>query len=274
MLRTLRALAQSTHPGPTVAVTFVTVLLSVSAGLEPWRVALVGFVMLFDQISVGLSNDAIDAKRDTAVGRTDKPIARGDIARRTVLAVAISSAVLSLILSVPLGPLAFGVHAIALVSGWSYNAGLKATALSVLPYVVSFGLLPSVATLAAEEPHVAPWWASAAGVALGIAAHIGNVLPDLADDEATGVRGLPHRMGLTGAGVTAAIALAAGSTLVVLGPLRVPDPLHVAGLAISLVIAAISVALVLTQRLTRLLFRLVIVAAIVDVVLLVTSGLR
>ena len=34
-----------------------------------------------------------------------------------------------------------------------------------------------------------------AGALLGVGAHLVNALPDLADDEATGVRGLPHRLG-------------------------------------------------------------------------------
>ena len=77
MLRHAGALARSTHPGPGLAVTVVAVLLGVAVGLEPWRVAVLGLAMLFDQVSVGLSNDWIDADRDRAVGRTDKPVARG-----------------------------------------------------------------------------------------------------------------------------------------------------------------------------------------------------
>jgi 4-hydroxybenzoate polyprenyltransferase len=274
MLSTLRALARSTHPGPTLAVTVVTVLLAIGGGLEPWRVALIGGAMLFDQISVGLSNDAIDAPRDIAVGRADKPIARGEVSRRVVLTAAIVSALVALLLTVPLGPLALAAHAVALVSAWSYNAGLKSTPISVLPYVVSFGLLPSVATLSSMEPRFAPWWATAAGAALGIAAHIGNVLPDLEEDAATGVRGLPHRMGRLAAGLTTAIALAGASVFVAVGPGRTPDLVHGIALGVAIAIAIVSVVLVIANRRTRLLFRLVIAAAFVDVVALVTSGLR
>ncbi len=274
MLRTARALVLSTHLGPSLAVSAVAALLAVGAGLEPWRIALVGVAMIFDQFSVGLSNDAIDAKRDRAVGRTDKPVVRGDVSVCTVWIAASVCAMLALVVTVPLGPLALLAHAIALASAWSYNAALKSTVFSVIPYIVSFGLLPSVATLSSADPRLAPWWASAAGAALGIAAHIGNVLPDLEDDAATGIRGLPHRMGRTTAGVVTALALAAASASVVVGPHHMPDALHVAGLVMALAIAAASVALVLANRLTRLLFRLVIAAAFVDVVLLVTSGLR
>src|SRR5262245_18911915 len=67
------ALGRSTHPAPAIAVTVITVLLGVSTGLELWRVAVLGLAMVLDQASVGLSNDWIDAERDRAVGRTDKP---------------------------------------------------------------------------------------------------------------------------------------------------------------------------------------------------------
>jgi hypothetical protein len=43
------------------------------------------------------------------------------------------------------------------------------------------------------------------------------VLPDLADDEATGVRGLPHRIGARRLPVVATGVLAAGSLVVALG---------------------------------------------------------
>ena len=53
-------------------------------GLEPWRIAVLGAAILL-RLSVGLSNDAIDAPRDTATGRTDKPIARGDVSLRAAV---------------------------------------------------------------------------------------------------------------------------------------------------------------------------------------------
>ena len=40
-----------------------------------------------------------------------------------------------------------------------------------------------------------PAWMMATGAVLGVGAHLLNALPDLADDDATGVRGLPQRLG-------------------------------------------------------------------------------
>ncbi|HEY5231407.1 MAG TPA: UbiA family prenyltransferase, partial [Galbitalea sp.] len=78
------ALARSSHPGPSLAVTIITVGLGFSAGLDAPRLALLGVAMLAGQLSVGLSNDWIDADRDAAVGRTDKPIVLGLISRAAV----------------------------------------------------------------------------------------------------------------------------------------------------------------------------------------------
>ena len=266
-MRTARAWLGSTHPGPAVAVTLVTVVLAVGVGLGPWRTTLLGLAMLAGQFSVGLSNDWIDARRDRAAGRTDKPVALGAISVAVVRASAFLTAVLALVLTIPLGPLPLAVHAIFIVSAWSYNVYLKKTPLSVLPYIVSFGLLPTLVTLCLAA--VAPWWAFGAGALLGVAAHFANVLPDLETDAATGVRGLPHRLGARGSGIVIAASLATASALLYVGA---PDVLHLFGLALGVALAIACVVLVLRGVASRLLFRLIIAAALLDVVLLAVSG--
>ena len=269
MPKAVTALLLSSHPGPSIAVTIVTVVLSIGAGLDPWRVALLAFAMLFDQLSVGFSNDWIDAARDRQSGRTDKPVAAGLISAPAVRTAAFVSAVLSLVLTAPLGLAALVAHTIVLFSAWSYNAWLKNTPISVLPFIVSFGSLPLLATLSSASPVFAAWWAFGAGAMLGIAAHFSNVLPDLDADAATGVHGLPHRMGRRVSGIVVAFALVAASAFIVVGS---PDLVHWIGLGVSLVLAIVCAYLVLTRPPTRLLFQLIIVGALVDVVLLAVSG--
>jgi 4-hydroxybenzoate polyprenyltransferase len=251
-------------------VTVVTVVIGFAAGLETERLVVLGFALLANQLSVGLSNDWLDAERDRASGRSDKPVALGLVSKRLARNTAFACAVLAVVLTIPLGVPALLAHLVMLGSAWSYNVVLKRTALSVLPYIVSFGLLPLIATLALPEPHVAAWWAMAAGSLLGIAAHFANVLPDLGDDAATGVHGLPHRVGVRASGLIIAVALAAASALVVLGPGR-PGAVQWIGLVVTLGFAAVTVALVLVRPPTRLLFQLIIATAIVDVVLLALS---
>lgn len=273
MLRTVSALARSTHPGPAIAVSAIAVILGLGVGLEPWRVIVLGLAFLANQASVGLSNDWIDADRDRAVGRTDKPVALGQVSARTVRDAAFVTAVVAIALTVPLGWPATVAHAVFIISAWSYNLWLKSTPLSVLPYIVSFGLLPLVVTLALPRPALCSPWALVAGGLLGVAAHFANVLPDLEDDKATGVRGLAHRAGARTTGLVIAGALALASASIVLG--LGPAPVYAyTGLGLSLLLAAACAVLVVSGRSTRLIFRLIIAAALLDVVLLALSGAR
>jgi 4-hydroxybenzoate polyprenyltransferase len=262
------ALALSTHPGPAVAVTVITVVLGVSVGLEPWRIVLLGLAFAANQASVGLSNDWIDAERDRAVGRLDKPVARGWVDVSRVRTAALVTLALAVTLTIPLGVPATIAHAGFLASAWAYNAGLKSTAASVLPYLLSFGLLPTVVTLALPEPSLAGGWAMGSGALLGVAAHFANVLPDLDDDRVTGVHGLPHRLGLRTTGLATWAALAAASLLAWAGPAGDPTLLQSTGLVLALAIGALGTLLVLRRPPSRLLFRLIIAAALVNVTLL------
>ena len=267
------SLARSTHPGPSIAVSVVAVVLGVGLGLEPWRLVVLGLAFLLDQASVGLSNDWIDADRDRAVGRTDKPVALGQIDVRTVRTAAFVTAALAILLTLPLGLLATIAHAVFIAAGWAYNAGLKGTPASVLPYIVGFGLLPMIVTLARSEPAIAAPWALGLGALLGVAAHFANVLPDLDDDARTGIRGLPHRLGQRASGVVISVSLALGALLAFFGPSGDKTALQWIGLALTLPLV-VGIAFVLRRPPTRLLFQLIIAAALVNVLLLVFSGGR
>lgn len=271
MPNTAVALLRSTHPGPAVAVTLIAILLAAGVGLDGWRLALLGVAFAANQASVGLSNDWIDAERDIAVGRTDKPVALGWVSAGTVRGAAITTAVVAVAATAPLGWRVTVAHTAFIASAWSYNAWLKRTAFSVLPYIVSFGLLPAVVTLALPEPSWAAAWAMGLGALLGVAAHFANVLPDLDDDRATGVRGLPHRLGPRRTGVATFAALLAASVLALVGPGEVGLTQWI-GFTATVLIAAVGVALVLTREPSRLLFQLIIAAALVNVVLLATAG--
>lgn len=207
----VRALLGAGHLLPSVAVTgFGTALGWRAVDLPAETLVVLASALFTGQLSIGWSNDAIDAPRDTAAGRSDKPIARGLVSRR-VVAIAAGVAVLACVTtSLLLGAAAAAVHLVAVGSAWAYNARLKSTVLSPLPYAVSFALLPAVATASAEPPDWPPLVVCLAGAALGIAAHFANTVSDTAADAATGVRGLPQVMGarasmlVMAAGVTAA----------------------------------------------------------------------
>jgi len=270
-MRTVGALLRSSHPIPAAGVTLIVVLLGVAVGLEPWRLVVLGTTLALDQLAIGLSNDWLDAERDRAAGRRDKPVARGEVVAGVTRNVAFVAAGLSVLASLPLGLPFVLAHALAFAGGWIYNAWLKHTAFSALPYLVSFGLLPALATLALPVPALPAGWAVLAGALLGLAAHIANVLPDLADDDVTGVRGMPHRLGPRVATIVAGVALAGAAGSLAAG-IGMSSPIALVGLALSL--AASVAAVVLGLRGSRWAFRLVIVAALVDVAMLVLAGSR
>ena len=189
-------LLRASHPGPTAAVTALTGLLAVAAGHSLGTGAVVTAAVATGQLTIGWSNDLIDAARDRQVGRADKPVARGEVSEVGVRVALVVAAVLCVALSLACGPASAAVHLVLGVgSGWAYNLGLKRTAWSAAPYAVAFGALPAVVTLALPEPQLPPVWMVVAGALLGVGAHLLNALPDLADDAATGVHGLPHRLG-------------------------------------------------------------------------------
>ncbi|MCW2932102.1 MAG: UbiA prenyltransferase, partial [Actinomycetia bacterium] len=75
----MQALIITSHPGPSLAITGLTTLLAAQAAPHGIGSALTAPALLAGQLSIGWSNDACDAARDAAAGRTDKPLARGDI---------------------------------------------------------------------------------------------------------------------------------------------------------------------------------------------------
>ncbi|NEK57609.1 UbiA family prenyltransferase [Geodermatophilus sabuli] len=268
---TVRAVALATHLGPTVAVTVVAALLAVVADVPAGRVTLVTVAVLAGQISIGWSNDWLDADRDRAVGRADKPVVQGAVAPSLLRVLALGSAAAAVVLSLLLGWVPGLLLLVLVASGWAYNAGLKRTAASPLPYVTGFGALPAGVVAAAPGTPAAPWWLVAAGAALGAAAHLANVAPDLEDDLATGVRGLPHRLGPRVSAVTGAVVLGGASLVLVLGPAG-PPTATAWGCLVVAVPAVVVAALAGTARFRRLAFPAVLLLAVLDVALLVAGG--
>jgi 4-hydroxybenzoate polyprenyltransferase len=265
------ALLGASHPGPTAVVTVVTLGLAITVGAPPAAIALLTVGMLAGQLSVGWSNDWLDAARDVAAGRTDKPVAEGDVPVAAVRTAAFLALVPGLVLPLLASPPAGLLHLLFVASAWSYNLGLKATPASVLPYIVSFGSLPALATLLPPDPTLPPVWATVAGAAFGVAAHFANVVPDVAADRRAGIRGLPQLLGARASGVTAAVVLlAAGLVVAIAG--RPEWPAGLAATAAALVAAVVGLVVGLRRRPGRAPFRAVMAAALCLVVALLAAG--
>jgi 4-hydroxybenzoate polyprenyltransferase len=263
------ALVRASHPEPTVAVTAVATALALSSGLGA-RSAWVAAAFLSGQLSVGWSNDWVDRDRDVRTGRADKPVARGEVPVAVVRAAALAAVTACVPLSLAMGLRPGLVHLVAVAAAWSYNLRLKATPLSWAPYALAFGLVPSIVVLGLPGSPWAAWWATAAGALLGVGAHLANALPDLEDDAATGVRGLPHRLGARASAAAAAVLLLLATGLLALGP-GDAGPVE---LAVLVVAGAVTAAGLVRARRpgSRDAFRAAIVVALLGVGLLVARG--
>ena len=194
------SLALAGHPLRAVAMTVALAAGAALSGRSMLEVGLVALTVLTGQLSVGWLNDVVDRERDRKVGRLDKPVARGWVDPGTVT-FAIAVAVLAVVpLSIANGTYAGLAHLGAVASAWLYNLWFKKTWLSWLPYAVSFGLLPaflSYGGLGGGMHGSPPTWAMTVLAALlGIGVHFLNALPDLVEDNETGVRHLPLRIAL------------------------------------------------------------------------------
>ncbi|MEU8815970.1 UbiA family prenyltransferase [Actinoplanes sp. NPDC048796] len=267
------ALIKSSHPEPGGAVTVAMTLLAIGAGHRGWAILGVFLAVGATQLSVGWVNDWLDADRDRRAGRGDKPVASGAVSRRTV-----GTAGLIASLAIPFLGLPFGLAPAILISlvgifALLYDWPLKSTVFSVVPYLVAFGLLPAFVVVALPGHPAPPAWLVAAGALLGGGAHFANVLPDLADDAETGVRGLPHVLGATGSSIAAAVLLLAATLTLVFGPAGPPSWAGWAAACASVVVLPLGwYAMTRSSGRAVAMFRAVIVVALIDVLLLIFSG--
>lgn len=259
-------LIRTAHPGPTLVLTTMMVLLTLAADLRGPRLVVLGLGVLAGELSIGWSNDLFDAERDAAAGRRDKPLAVGAIGRRPVAVAAVVSLAVGVVLCFVVAFLTGVINVIMMAAGWAYNARLKSTLASGLAYVVGFGAVPLLATSSnAAHPGTKPWTVLAAAL-LGLGGHFANALPDLATDRATDVRGLPQRVasayGEQPVRVTAFVLLLAASGVVVFASGRSPGRLSLAGFAVAVLLALLG-----TRAAGRWIFRVALTVAGVDVIL-------
>jgi 4-hydroxybenzoate polyprenyltransferase len=225
----LPAMVRLIHPAPTLAVValsaaLASILAGQAGGVAPWRIVLTVLAVAGSQVATGSVNDWADRGRD-AVARRVKPIPAGEVSPSGAIGVAAVGFTIQVASSVPLGVTALAIGLAALASAQLYNLGLSRTPLSVVPYVVSFGLLPAwiaagiglpLARVAAAMLLVAPFAA---------AAHLANTLRDWDADARQGSRSLAHVLGASAShrlalGLALLVGLGAGLTLTAAGQLR------------------------------------------------------
>ena len=193
-----RSLVMCCHPLPTAAMTVAVTAAAALTGRSGLECALVAATILTGQLTIGWLNDLVDRARDKQVGRRDKPIAMDWIDPGTVTFFIACAVLLVVPLSIANGTYAGIAHLAAVASAWTYNLVFKRTALSWLPFAVSFGLLPAFLSygglgggMHGSPPTIVM---TVLAALLGIGIHFLNALPDLVQDNQTGVRHLPLRI--------------------------------------------------------------------------------
>lgn len=149
------------------------------------------------QFSISAFNDYFD--RHVDAGRVDKPVAMGAISPRVAWALGTVLALAAILLALPLGGWVTALTAIGLGGGLLYDAGLKYTMLSWLPFSIAFPTLPLWAWAGVHPDEGFParlWWVVPVAGVLVLGIHLADTIPDIARDTEVGVRGLAHRLGL------------------------------------------------------------------------------
>ncbi|WP_435972576.1 UbiA family prenyltransferase [Streptomyces sp. Qhu_M48] len=267
----LVSLLKASHPVPAAAVTVLTALLAGAVGLGPAAGARAVAAVAVGQLSIGWCNDRLDLRRDRAAGRRDKPLVVGALRPGTVGTAAVVSLLVCVPLSLSCGLRPGVVHLGCVAAAWSYNGWLKHTVVSWLPYTMAFGLLPAFLTLALPGHPWPPLWLTGAAALLATGAHFANVLPDIEEDLAGGVLGLPQRLGRRASTVWAAALAFASCVVLTVGP---TGTLTLGGgmlVAVTLTLCLVAVCGPPGLAAGRLPFLAVLAMAGVDAVLLVLA---
>ncbi|HET9877901.1 MAG TPA: UbiA family prenyltransferase [Candidatus Limnocylindria bacterium] len=216
------------HPAPAAAVVLLaaalaTILSAEGGKVDLARIGLVTLAIAGSQVLTGALNDWADRSRDAATGQS-KPIPEGLVSPGAALALAFAGAAVQIGASVPLGGTFLLLGGVAAGSAVAYDLWLSRTPASVIPYLVSFGVLPVWVAAGVDVPvdRVLPA-VPLAGI-FAAAAHLANTLRDWDADAADGSRSLAQVLGrrrshLTAVTLTLGVGVGVGLALLAAGRL-------------------------------------------------------
>ena len=208
-MKHLRGLQQACHFGPTVIVTTIAFVFGTYYWWEG-PAYVIAFTVALGQLVVGWSNDLYDYKDDLAHGRTKKPLVSGLITPQYLSKWLRFMVPFSFIANL-LGPLGIKgglVYMFGIAWGVAYNFYFKFSAFSPLPFAIAFAALPS--SIAISKGITPPLWMLLGGSIFGMAAHFINVIKDMKEDQASGIQGLPQRLGTKRSVIVAITLIALG----------------------------------------------------------------
>jgi 4-hydroxybenzoate polyprenyltransferase len=158
------------------------------------RFLLLGAMVGAQQVAISLHNDWSDRDLDRAA-KPWRALPRGLLPAGAVRAAAWALAALSLVIAAPAGWRLVLLDAVGTGAGFLYNARLKRTPWSWLPFALAFPLLPLFGA-AALDAWPRRWWSLfLVGAPAVLAVHLSDAIPDLEDDARAGAGGLARRLG-------------------------------------------------------------------------------
>jgi 4-hydroxybenzoate polyprenyltransferase len=163
--------------------------------------------MLCAQFAIGITNDIFDRELDAA-SKPWKPVASGLIPPAVAILSAIALIVSSIAVAASLGWASALLVVAGTACGLAYDAGLKRTILSPLPFMLAIPLLPAWVYVTLDAWEDVLWWLLPLGALIGLAIHLANTLPDVESDAAQGIRGLAHVLGVERATLLSWLAFA------------------------------------------------------------------
>jgi 4-hydroxybenzoate polyprenyltransferase len=214
-MQKFKGLLKAAHFGPTLLVT------AISFGFATyywWEgpAYVIAFGVFTGQLVVGWSNDLYDLEDDLKHQRTNKPLVSGLISKQFLIKWLRFMVPFSFVANL-LGPLGINgglVYMLGIACGVAYNFYFKFSIFSPLPYAIAFAALPS--SVAISKDINPPLWMLLGGALFGMAAHFINVIKDMDQDRASGIKGLPQRLGKVKSIAAAAVLIAVGIAALVL----------------------------------------------------------
>jgi 4-hydroxybenzoate polyprenyltransferase len=216
-----RLLLQASHPLQALALAVVVGVLAAYSD-RPAREALVAAAaVLLVQLVAGLLNDVCDAPLDRHGKVAGKPIASGELPRGNATYFLAVLLLLAIPVSLQNGTLA-GVALLAtLPVAYVHDRILHRTAFSFLGWALTFALycvfLAYGGWGGGRHGDTPTWQFAAISAALGVCVHFATTLPDLVDDNRSGVRNLPLRIALRTGAPRLLLATGAVSLVVLAG---------------------------------------------------------
>jgi 4-hydroxybenzoate polyprenyltransferase len=146
----IAGLLRLAHPLPTLLNALVAAALTMIAGGSTSQAAFAALTMLGVHTSIGAMNDLLDRERDK--GRAEKPLVGGSVTPREARAMVVIAATVGFAAASALSSMSVTIAAAGATLGYLYNAGIKRTPISFLPFAIGVALIPAFAWSAAGVP--------------------------------------------------------------------------------------------------------------------------